>query len=959
MKRKIALLLAIAMILSMIPANLFADPAPTAGRAGPAVNVFTGSYHRQPGAPAQFTLSHADALMLMGPAVLTAQALRIELTDASFVLQTPMAWVASGPGANHGGALPSTPTASPLPSDVGFGALAPAGQTFNLPNATVTVPLHMIPERTETVNWEVTWTGATGAGTAEMFVAAGGRAYITLPHGLSPGSLDGDILFDLPFDVRINNANAFMRVFHGVTAGNLVAQGPLFTGAGAGGVQITYGDVVYFDYDAHLSNFTFRETGQPGNLVPVGTAPQQLVFRLTAPAHYTWNNYDNDDLLYIAGGRATATLVQADTFWLTGNRSELVIVVNVTRAAAIHGTGVLEIQLRNLELLSSERAPRTGNVNVPVSVGTFTGGTILQREVNQGTLASPNWVEASGPDIPGWEAIESETLLVARRVFRALNITTVEGEDEDLELPALRSGYLVGGEDWAARPVTTTAEDWVASGDYDAAFVDTFITGRTAILRMEEVVPNSFDVARQRPIEFTVPAGIIISGLEWRYAVEDIDDEDWNQVARPAPNAPQTVNNQVQFVNNNTVRIMPNLQLHETGGYRTDTATIDIRFYVSVEAGYAARVTDELVVNIAGTGVSVLGTTGASEVIATIYDPVTIEHIGGAVNVHPVVGRENNIYHTDAGRIVITETEAGMLQEGTLLQVGIVQHYGIAQGQPLLLSRGHVLPSAAGDLSLLVVERIDPPTIGGQAVTWLTLQVMTESEEDGGPGTVVIDGLTLFGHVYQGEIYYLVVSGPAIAENHFQMGQVSWAWNPVATGIFITPPYYTEIIEFVAPDGEGAPDRRANSLAGVGFDSTRMANGTPEVLFERLPGMAHEGGFIQAREFAYAAGVDSSNVHWNGATGEAIIAGWDYQGNWLTVIMHRGSTSVTIIRGGEAAITGDIATIAPGTADPGTLAPIFRHNRIYLPARFLFNVFGYSADYNFERVGTRIVITPM
>jgi len=65
------------------------------------------------------------------------------------------------------------------------------------------------------------------------------------------------------------------------------------------------------------------------------------------------------------------------------------------------------------------------------------------------------------------------------------------------------------------------------------------------------------------------------------------------------------------------------------------------------------------------------------------------------------------------------------------------------------------------------------------------------------------------------------------------------------------------------------------------------------------------------------------------------------------------------VRGGEATITGDIATIAPGTADPGTLAPIFRHNRIYLPARFLFNVFGYSADYNFERVGTRIVITPM
>jgi len=121
--------------------------------------------------------------------------------------------------------------------------------------------------------------------------------------------------------------------------------------------------------------------------------------------------------------------------------------------------------------------------------------------------------------------------------------------------------------------------------------------------------------------------------------------------------------------------------------------------------------------------------------------------------------------------------------------------------------------------------------------------------------------------------------------------------------------------------------------------------------------MTHEGGFIQARHFAVTVGVDPADIHWDNATRTATVSGWDYQGNWVTVILVEGSTTAQILRDGEATLIVDIAEFAPGTAPIGTLAPVFRHGRIYMPARFLFNVFGYSADYRFSRpAGTNLIV---
>jgi hypothetical protein len=954
MKRKIALLLAVAMILSMLPANLFAAP-PAPGSVS-RINVLTGGHSRMPGAEVSFTIPADTARLMLDPQHVlnpaTSAALRIELTDAAFVSTGSMAWVVPAGAAPRHGDLPATPAPDAPPLvDVGFGAPAAVGSTFNLLNPAPGQDAAAIADRTATTNWYSGFPAVAGADVT-MFAFNNTRAYLDVEMG----PVEGSLVIKLPFHVRINNTAASMRVLHGNT---VVAEGPLVNVPGASDMEIAYGDVVYFEYDARLSNLTVRETGSAGTLVPM-TGTTTLAVRLTSPANYTWGNLANVAVTVPSGrGQVTSVNVIQPPFFLSGNRQELIITFTAERFAGAHGAGLMDIQIAGLMLQSNDNAPVTGALNVPVAVGTVTAPGAFSQNADIFGAALPG-VNITGT---GWTPIadtdnHSRTVLVARRVLRGLIVTTVEAEDDDQELPAIRSGYVIGGEGNAIRPVFGTTADWVTSGDYAAAMGGNFTSGRTAILRIEEVVPNSLDVARTRPITFTLPEGVIVTGIEWRYAVENINDRAWTRVARPALTLSQSVND-VRFVDNNTVELRPNLQLHQTGGYRTRTVSFDIRFYVSVEAGYAASVAEELVVNVGGNGVAVLGANGDNETVATIYDPVTIRHEGGAVHVDPTVGRENNIYHTDAGRLVITETAGGMLQEGTQLQVAVVRHYGI--GLPLQLSRGDVI-SSSSDLSLLVVERVDTPAIGNAASSVFTLQVQQASEE-GAPGTIVIDGLALFGHVYQGEIYYLIVTGAAIAENHLNVagigGQVSSAFPNLAVGIFTTPPYFTEIVEFVAREGEGAPDRRALSLANTSFDAARTVNGAPELIWVRLAGMQHEAGLVQARAFATAAGVDSDDVIWNGADGVATISGWDNQGQWVTVILTRDSAIAQIIRGGTTMQTVDIAEFAGQSGPAGTLTPVFRNDRIYLPLRFMFNVFGYSADYTIERDGTAAVVRPL
>ncbi|MCL2571997.1 MAG: copper amine oxidase N-terminal domain-containing protein [Defluviitaleaceae bacterium] len=789
----------------------------------------------------------------------------------------------------------------------------------------------------------------------EMFVQNHQRAVIILsaPAGLSPQAV-GSITIPLPFPIRVNQpTNKLYAYLNNVGSAHVLAEGYL-TSFGQTGIDITYGDPVVFEWDANLGAITIQER-VVGGLVPLG-GTEQVTFRLVAPPNYSWSTRAAGNVLtpgahadyrlnlygplgiITASGTVVDSIDSTTAFVNQQGREELIIRTTLTRSTnSLVAGGLGSIQIRRLQLVPQDNAPLQGDVNVEVRVGH--SGPANQIWISGG-------LTPRGINIPTWEAFDGNynlrNLLVARRVTAALTLSVL-GDD----LPEFRSGYA-----WNLNNVgPNVVEDIPNAPDWPT-------TGRTATLRIQENVVNALDLARGRPITFEVPEGFIFTGVQYVYntgtgtptdaqfaGTANMDNGNGGTFHRPAPGQPQHVD---AVFTDNTVTLRFPVTGHDDVAFRNSPIRLDVRFFISVEGGSASRGLDEVEVTVTGTGVSRLNPDANTAVVANVYDPVVIEHIGDIAQVN-FIGHEQNINHTPAGALTITETEGGMLQFGTRLWVGVAERYGIGFG--LGISRHDVLTDATTGLGLTV--RNINPTAGN--VTWIQLEVTRESLP-GNPGTITLDGLTLFGHVYQGERYFLIVTGPAIAENHIW---VQTAQNPVHSianppvGVFNTFPYALEIVEAVAASTE---DYRANSLDGVRFDSARTFDGAPEMIWERLPGMTHEAGLVSARLFAEAAGVTNDNITWS--AGVATISGWDYQGQWVTVILTQNSTTATIIRGNGSPGTVDIAEFAEGLSGPaGTLAPVFRNNRIYLPFRFLFNVFGYSADYNLARVGTAAVIS--
>ena len=67
-----------------------------------------------------------------------------------------------------------------------------------------------------------------------------------------------------------------------------------------------------------------------------------------------------------------------------------------------------------------------------------------------------------------------------------------------------------------------------------------------------------------------------------------------------------------------------------------------------------------------------------------------------------------------------------------------------------------------------------------------------------------------------------------------------------------------------------------------------------------------------------------------------------------------GLTTAAITRGGLSE-TVDIAEAAPGSGTPGTVRTVNINNRVFVPLRFLTEVFGYEIDTtNFPAVSVRV-----
>jgi len=522
-----------------------------------------------------------------------------------------------------------------------------------------------------------------------------------------------------------------------------------------------------------------------------------------------------------------------------------------------------------------------------------------------------------------WRAIPSASTAVpvARRVNAGFNVT-VYGESSTMRSGAVTSQFGIN--------------NVIHS------------TGITRELRITEIVPGSLALSQNRPITFTFPEGIHVVGVS--YEIGGVAGNLSRDVSMPFAHA-------TQFNAPNIVTIANNIPLSATARH------LHIRFSLSVEAGFAAaNDLDHIPVTIGGAGVELLTAEQRTQVVAGLYDPITLTGVEPIqISQAGFVGREQNINHTSVGdEIVFAETRAGALPLGSEIWVYVAQRYGI--GWPLIISRGQTLSDPTG-LGLTVTEVRGAAR--GDVQNVIVLTVTSVSTGDYG-GTITLDGTTLFGHVYLGEAYYFVVTGPAVAANHTV---VAGGHFP---GTFATLPYGMYIIEEIpevvesTPSPEPTPSPRANSIAGHTFNPAVMLNNAPEMIWYRAPGMNHQGGFVQLRAFADLVGVTEDNINWVASTRVATIAGWDWNGNWITITMTQGSPWAQISRGSaeglrdiEVGTRVDIAEFSDGlTGPPGTVVPVFQNNRIYVPFRFVFNAFGYSIDYGLNRDGNTARVVP-
>jgi len=1082
MKRKIALLLALAMVLSLVPANLFAnDAAPRTirpwvlGRVATPVALPTGTTAASPGA--EFVVS-IDLVNLRNasimntatsPASLRSIIIPLELTgsgnsDLRFVYGPAGAPGNQGEPANtawHNG-------------DIRQATILSEG---------VTAPQALVDDG----DWEAHMV-VIGHQRAQLFLTVSGA-------GLNiPADATGMLDITLPFAVRTNTSADWMVAYLNTFGSNAVlSEGPL-TAFGVGGIDVLApSTAVNFEWQANLNRVRVVELASgaltdpldnlnpdpygvqgvsiPGSLVSRALRPYRaLAIRLTAPLNYHWGSQfettgnapvaeyssvpqsaplANDNNVYIyspnnillfgtdtANPLAVNTTNDTDfnnniavyTYMTPAGRHEKIIIIQTVRRTtnAVLSQLLGEIHIGNLVLVPGDGAPATGDVYIDARVGTVSvfrehvqprwlnaAGTDTAPPANPATGAvgtpytpvpgsfsycyagfafatgahqevwpfpeSINYTQVNqserrrivqtgvhpwggtqvvttggGSDIHGtggtvvhglglgWQAFPNQThtrtILVARRAEAGLIVSTVG------DAVLMRSG---AASETRSVPATPTPQP-------NFAGMPEHTTGRTATLRIEEVVPNAHQITLGRPVTFTMPEGVILTGVRWRShnVTATVGAEaNWTRIARPPATATPNIN--AQFTDSTfTLR-------HNFAQNRSATQRIEIQFYVSVEAGFEHKFGDELVVEVGGSGVTAnLNPAQNSTTVAEVYDPVVFA--GGTPIQVDFVGREQNIDHTPIGQVTITETEGGMLQVGTHLWVYVQGYYGI--GWPLMISRGTTFTDAESGLGLTVTENRNfqiglSNALGGGTIRAIQLTV-TQATRVGYPGTITLDATTLFGHVYQGEVYFLTVTGNAIAENH----------NVVANGNYIgtfnTIPYGIEIVQPATPDdGRRDPDNAANSLAGRTFSADRQFEGAPEVIWYRAAGMHHEAGFVGARFFANVAGVSEENINWVPSSRVATIAGWDYQGNWVMVTLTQGSPQAMIQRGTtEGAsdlgiFTVDIATFADGLSGPtGTVTPIFRYNRIFLPFRFLFNAFGYSADYTISREGNVAVV---
>jgi hypothetical protein len=545
----------------------------------------------------------------------------------------------------------------------------------------------------------------------------------------------------------------------------------------------------------------------------------------------------------------------------------------------------------------------------------------------------------TGPDARVWRLdwynLLTENLHVATRLTAALSLH-VHGD-----LPYLRSGSV------------------------DEEYAQDYVTGTTARLQVRENVPSALGLGIGAPITFTFPEGIEIMSFRYRMYPTGSANGGWGW--RPGndykttnwiiPNADGTplvtgTGGELTRFSADGQSVTLNRSIPHVANPRA--RTLEVEFRLAVEGGYEWKTGNTIDVTVSGLAVEAnLAGADATIAVANVFDPVLVDFPELPITV-PHVFLEQNIDHEAIGDIVITETAGNRLAINDEIWIYVQRTYIQRPWDIILTNNGGVIHDDSG--LTVRVEQFNVTEVPGLTTQFHGLRlVVTGTSGLDTPGTVTLANNRVFGHVYPGEEYHIVVTGPAIARNHILVSAVesgvsfaSGAPSPATQlqnrrGVFSSMPYYEELIDASEQITGEEPGFDRPSLAGVTIrEGVAIGPVASPLYFESVPGTSLVAGYVSARAFAIISGFE--NIHWNNVSRIATLSGYDANGLWTVIQLSPNSYEATVTRGGTTTHP-DIAFVAGDSGPVGTIAPIHRNDRLYLPLRFMFNILGFDQYY--------------
>jgi len=634
--------------------------------------------------------------------------------------------------------------------------------------------------------------------------------------------------------------------------------------------------------------------------------------------------------------------------------------------------------------------------------------------INMGPVAAPHWL---GTGIAGVVAIEGSAsgqrvtgLHVGTRGAADLSVEVHGGPNN------VRTGHLgtFRPQNWLAAPGTFNRPDTTGynTGDWrwnrDNEGTPFFEGVVTSTLIIEENIPGAFSTGFGAPINFAFldedgnpHPGIRILGMEaragnfrhWGWTRGAMNNFWGGQVGVMFPgwlgdlqgyNNPGSGYGAAQGANQNLMNFRGWLSAIDNRvptapgvGRLTDTEAVvylpaqqitqvtplpdhgntilEVRFFLSVEAGFEWKYGSNIDVTISGAGVTnLVGANGTyTTTIAHARDPIAMNLVSGVAAVET-----GFLYNLPAGAHQISD-----------LVIDVVDNAAFAIGEELWIYIGTDTIGRNFDINLLNIPtvhvnaesglrldsgRLMAPTAGGHVGrAGVAFTVMRQPYGGNAPAPVItISNIFVEGRAYPGIEYQIIVSGTAVANNDQEVFNATRRRTEAEAaiiarmnrGIFTSLPYNATALENVlggwdvAPQGPDTGEipahlREFRMWAGMG----PIAGVTDPFRWVDLPGTNLRVGFVSARAFAYFInGSPDQGVEWDAASGVATISGQDINSNAVQVVLTVGS-NIAQINGRPV----DIATEARYSGPAGSIQVVpTPDGRIFLPLRFLAQTFG-------------------